>query len=576
MTAAQRDGSIISAELFEELATSGAACLKTNKKTVNDLNVFPIPDGDTGDNMYMTLQGGLSYLKSETDGSLASKSEALANGMILNARGNSGVILSQFFSGIAKGLSGISEASTRVFAEALAKGVNQAYKAVVTPVEGTVLTVAREATEYALSHLEENLTIKDFFRQYVEQMKLSLDKTPELLEVLAEAGVVDSGGAGLLVIFEGMLAAMEGQSYELSEDAGESAAKALDFSKFDENSVMTFGYCTELLLRLQTSKVENPKDFDIQIIIDYLSTVGDSIAAFLTGTIVKIHVHTLTPYKVLEFCQRFGEFLTVKIENMTLQHNETDESFAGKSKPADKPENKPADKKEESSFRRKRQRRPFALVTVASGAGLSNTFLEFGADFVIDGGQTKNPSVEDFISAFDEVNADDVFVLPNNSNIILAAKGARDIYKDSRIHVIETKSFGEAYSILSMLDYSSGDAEAIAEEMQENMKSSVTGMVTTSIRSVTLDGVKIEEGDYIGFSGKTMLVSEKTPIDAFKQLSKKLCAAEREFMIVFFGDKMTDADMNEAERFVSDTYPNVEYYAVHGCGEVYNYIVILE
>ena len=564
MTAIEREGSVISAELFTELAESGAACLKTNKKTVNDLNVFPIPDGDTGDNMYMTLQGGISYLKDESESSLSAKSEALANGMILNARGNSGVILSQFFSGIAKGLSGISEANTKVFAEALAKGVSQAYSAVVTPVEGTVLTVAREATEYALSHLKENCSLKDFLRQYVEQLKLSLDRTPELLEVLADAGVVDSGGAGLLVIFEGMLAAMEGKGYELSDEGADApAAKALDFSKFDENSVMTFGYCTELLLRLQTSKVENPKEFDIGIIIDYLSTIGDSIAAFLTGTIVKIHVHTLTPYKVLEFCQRFGEFLTIKIENMTLQHNETDESFA-------------LNKKTEDSFKKKRPRRPFALVTVGSGKGLSDTFLEFGADFVIDGGQTKNPSVEDFIHAFDEVNADDIFVLPNNSNIILAAKGAKEIYSESRIHVIETKSFGEAYSILSMLDYSSADAEAIADEMRENMKSSVTGMVTTSIRTVSLDGVDIEEGDFIGFSGKTMLVSEKTPLEAFEGLSHKLCADERDFMIVFFGDNMTDADMKAAEEFVKSEYPSIEYYPVHGCGEVYNYVVILE
>lgn len=554
---------IIDAELFETLAASGAASLKSNKKTVNDLNVFPIPDGDTGDNMYMTLQGGISYLKRESEDSLAAKSEALANGMILNARGNSGVILSQFFAGIAKGLEGVTEASMRVFAEALSRGVTQAYSSVATPVEGTVLTVAREATEYAMAHLEENLSLRDFLRVYVEQLKSSLDRTPELLDALAEAGVVDSGGAGLVAIFEGMLSAMEGDVLQYTEDADAPKAHELDFSKFDENSVMTFGYCTELLIRIQSSKVESPKDFDIDIIKNYLASIGDSIAAFKTGSIVKVHVHTLTPYKVLEFCQRYGEFLTVKIENMTLQHSDTDESFALNKKEA-----------EEKKIRRKR--RPYALVTVASGEGISSTFREMGADLVIEGGQTQNPSVECFTEAFDEVNADDIFVLPNNSNIIMAAKSAAEIYKDSRIHVIETKSFGDAYSILSMLDYEVGDAEAIAEGMREALGTTVTGMVTTSIRTVNLDGVDIEKGDYIGFTNKTMLVAEKKKEDAFFALSKKLCAAERDFMIVFFGKDVTDCEMEQIGKTVAREYPSVEYYPVKGGQDVYSYVIILE
>ncbi len=553
---------VIDAKLFEELAASGAACLKSNKKTVNDLNVFPIPDGDTGDNMYMTLSGGISYLKRESEDSISAKSEALANGMILNARGNSGVILSQFFAGIAKGLEGVSEASMSVFAEALGKGVSQAYSAVATPVEGTVLTVAREATEYAMSHLEENVSLRDFFRHYVEQLKASLDRTPDLLDALAEAGVVDSGGAGLVAIFEGMLAAMEGDAIELTTDGDAPAAKELDFSKFTADSVMTFGYCTELLLQLQSSKVENPSEFEVSTIIDYLNGIGDSIAAFKTGSVVKIHVHTMTPYKVLEFCQRFGEFLTVKIENMTLQHNETDEDFA-------------LNKKKDVNKRR-RARRKFALVTVATGEGLINTFREMGADLVIEGGQTQNPSVECFTEAFDEVNADHVFVLPNNSNIIMAANSARDIYKNSEIHVIETKSFGDAYSVLSMLDYSSEDAQSIAEDMRAAIGSSVTGMITTAIRTVSLDGVDIEEGDYIGFTQKTMLTAEKTKDAAFFSLARRLCADERDFMIVFFGADVTDGEMDAIGKRVCDEYPNIEYYPVRGGQDVYSYIMILE
>ncbi len=561
-----KDKKYIDAKAFEALVTRGASNLKSNKEMVNDLNVFPIPDGDTGDNMYMTLGGGISQLKSGKDKTLEEKARALADGMILNARGNSGVILSQFFLGIAKGLEGVKEADSDTFLSALRCGVKEAYSAVVTPVEGTVLTVMREATEYMEEHPTKSASLLGFLKEYVEEMKLSLDRTPDLLDVLAEAGVVDSGGAGLVAIFEGML---DATGEERSTDLEESSAKAqsLDFDKFTEDSEMTYGYCTELLLRLQRAKVSDPEHFDIQTIISYLEGIGDSIAAFMTGTIVKIHVHTLTPHLVLEFCQKFGEFLTIKIENMTLQHNETPDTFATK-------------KKEGETKKRLRARRPFALVTVGTGSGLCDTFRELGADLVIEGGQTKNPSVEDFLEAFETVNADHIFVLPNNSNIILAAATAGELYEkehgDTHIHVIKTKSFGEAYSILSMLDYSSADAAAIIAEMESNRSASVTGMISTAIRSVNIDGIDIKEGDYIGFSDKTMLLSEHDSLSAFYTLTKKLCAEERDFMICFFGKDVTDSDMSAAEKYVKENYPSLEFYPVRGGQDVYTHIVIME
>lgn len=549
----------IDGELFERLAASGAACLKANKKTVNDLNVFPIPDGDTGDNMYLTLNGGISFLKNEKGATLAEKSESLARGMLLNARGNSGVILSQFFAGIAKGLEGVDAASIETFAKALRSGVEQAYSSVVQPVEGTVLTVAREATDYAYSNLTEDEDADKFFQDYVEEMKRSLDRTPTLLDVLGEAGVVDSGGAGLLVIFEGMLAAIEGKTIDMpTGEADSEGGSSIDFSKFNEDSEMLFGYCTEFLLQLQNSKVD-ATNFDINIIINYLNEMGgESIVAFKTGTVVKVHVHTMTPYKALEFCQKFGEFLTVKIENMTLQHNETSEDFATK------------------KFKKTRPHKTYALVTVAIGEGLIETFSELGADVIIEGGQGKNPSIERFIEAFDEANADHVFVLPNNSNIIMAANQAAELYKKSNIHVINTKNFGHAYSILSMLDYSSEDADAIAESMTLAMQDSVTGMVTNAIRSVTLDGVEVAEGDYIGFTDKTMLVSGKDRLGVFKGLSEKLGADEKEFMIVFYGKDVTDGEKTAIKESVEELYPNMEFYPLDGGQDVYDFIMILE
>ena len=388
-------------------------------------------------------------------------------------------------------------------------------------------------------------------------MKISLDNTPNLLAVLKEAGVIDSGGAGLLYIGEGMKSAVEGKEVAVTDDRGASDDE-IDFSKFTEDSEMVFGYCTEFLLQLQNSKVD-AKAFEIQPIVDYLNTIGDSIVAFKTGTVVKVHVHTLTPYKALEFCQQFGEFLKIKIENMTLQHNETE-------------------KKQESVKLKKKKvnHTKFGLVTVATGEGLINAFTEFGADVVIDGGQGKNPSIERFIEAFDDANADNIFVLPNNSNIIMAAKQARDLYKKSNVYVIETKNFGQAYSILSMLDYNADDAEEIAENMKGDMANVVTGMITGSIRDANIDGVEIEKGQYIGFTDKTMRVATNDKVETFTALADNLEADSKEFMIAVYGNTITDKEKQAVREKVEEKYSNLEFYEIDGGQEVYDFIMILE
>lgn len=543
-------------KLFRKLVVGGALALKSNLKTVNELNVFPIPDGDTGDNMYMTIHGGVDALV-EGEESVGEVSKSVSTGMLLNARGNSGVILSQFFAGIADGLVGKESATVNEFVLALTSGVKKAYASVVQPVEGTMLTVVREATEYAVKNTDEKTTLGEFFDKFVQEMQKSLNRTPQLLAVLKEAGVIDSGGAGMLHIAEGMKNALEGKEYAEEGDGTEKKQK-LDFSAFTEDSVMTYGYCTEMLLRLQSSKVDVEK-FSPDTIIEYLETIGDSIVAVKTDSIIKLHVHTLTPYKVLEFCQKFGEYLTVKIENMTLQHNESEKS-------------------EESDvrFKRTRPRRKFGVVTVATGKGLIDTFTEFGADVVIDGGQGKNPSIERFIEAFDETNADYIFVLPNNSNIIMAATQASEMYEKSNIIVIPTKNFGHAYSALSMLDYSSDDPEQIKESMLEAMAEAETGMITESIRTAHIDGVDITEGEYIGFSDKKMLVSKENKLDAFFGLADKMNAEEKAFMIVVYGESVSKSDREEIASVVAEKYPMLEFYEIDGGQKVYEFIVILE
>ena len=548
----------VNGELFRRMIRGGAACLHENVQIVNDLNVFPIPDGDTGENMYLTMKGGVDALNGAPE-ELGDMAKAVATGMLLGARGNSGVILSQLIFGLSEGLKGCSEADPKTLSDALLMGVKCAYGAVANPTEGTVLTVAREAAERAAASAREGCGIAEMFEAYLEEMRASLERTPELLPVLMEAGVIDSGGAGLLYITEGFARALSGESFDADGETAVGSAQSLDLDKFDSSSEMVFGYCTEILLRLQNSKCD-PESFSVEELIAFLETVGDSIVAFKTGTAVKIHVHTMKPYLVLEHCQRFGEYLTVKIENMTLQHNE---SVTEREKLSSELLKMP-----------KRQRRPFATVTVGSGEGVINMLTEMGADYVISGGQTQNPSAEDFTRAFDQVNADVVFVLPNNKNILLAAKQAAEIYGDSDIRVIETRSLGEGYSALEMLDYSSNDADAIEAQMREDMKNSLTGMIARSVRDTSVGGIEIERGDYMGFTDRDMLLSTKDKLDAARELAKRL-ADGRDFLIAVYGKDMTEAERASFREW-GEGLSGVEFYEINGEMEVYDLILIAE
>lgn len=534
---------------FAAMLRQGAVALGKEKNTVNDLNVFPIPDGDTGDNMHMTLKAGCAALKDNL-GTLSEISAAASSGMLLGARGNSGVILSRIFAGLAKGLQGVIVADTKAFANAMASAVAEAYKAVPVPVEGTIITVLREGAAGA----DASTDLNHYFETLLSAMQISLDHTPELLPVLKDAGVVDSGGAGLLCIFQGMNDALCGRiSEEELAPASTPTAPVVELDKFDENSTLEFGYCTEFLLRLMRSKIDL-ETFDEQVIIDYLNQIGESVVAFREGSIVKVHVHTFTPGVILNEMQKYGEFLTIKIENMSLQHHQSVNQ-------------------NNASFKKPQQ--PYGIVAVASGEGLINAFRELGTDEVIAGGQTMNPSTQDFLDAFSRINAQHILVFPNNSNIKMAADQAAELYDKADIRVMPSTTIGEGYYGVGSVDRSLNDIEEVVESVNEIMQSVSTGMVSTAIRDAEGDGVTVHTGNFVGYCGKKILSASDNRLEAAKALCERLDAASRDVLLVFFGQ---DVPEEEAEKLVAEltaTYKNLEIMLNNGTQPVYDYIFVL-
>ena len=543
----------IDGQIYSQMIVGGASVLGSHSDEVDDLNVFPIPDGDTGTNMLQTIEGGAHVDGDEID--LGKESSKIAEAMLLNARGNSGVILSQFFAGIAKGLEGVHEADVDTLIEAFKSGVESAYKSVFKPTEGTILTVMREATQKA-SEMGAK-TPAEFFDFFIKSAEESLIHTPDLLPVLKKAGVVDSGGAGLIYIVKGMKRALDGESFEKNKT--EEKASELDLDAFDENSVLEFGYCTELLLRLQNAKT-NIEAFEVSTIISYLETIGDSIVAVKNGSIVKIHVHTMTPDKVLSYCQQFGEFLKIKIENMSLQHNNTTLSSED----------------EELVTHIEKEMAPFGIVAVANGAGIKEAFLEMGANVIVDGGQSMNPSTEDFIRAFDEANAENILVFPNNSNIILAAQTAAQLYKKSNVRVVNSKTIGDGYASLSMLDTESGELEDIAQACEESMQGVLTAEISQCVRNAEFDEISVEIGDYIGFMGKNILSCAKKRLDATLKTIDQLNLKEHEICIIIKGEDSDDDECDQIERYIAKNYPRAEVFFIDGGQHVYSYIIVAE
>lgn len=554
----------LNGEQFKELTLNGALNLKANFEEVDKLNVFPVPDGDTGTNMLRTIQGGVNAVSTSNENNLGEMGKILSKGMLMGARGNSGVILSQIYRGICKGLEGKTEVNALELVKAYQVGVKQAYSAVVTPVEGTILTVFREAVEAASKKMTADSTINDFYDEHLKGASKALKNTPNLLPVLKEAGVIDSGGAGYVYIVKGIVKYLGGEKIEaeLSQEAKEESGEQhpVDFSAFTADDTLQFGYCTEFILRLQNSKV-NVKEFDEKTIIDELNEKdisGDSIVCLKDDDVIKVHVHTKEPGIVLHKMRKYGEFLTIKVENMALQHNEEMSE-------------------EEREETKQREHKKHTIVAVASGEGLVKQFEALGVDIVISGGQTMNPSTEDFISAFKKLDTENIYCFPNNKNIIMAAQQAAKLYKGAKVHVICSKSIPQCFSALTMLDLSSDDPELIVGGFNEQIKSVVSGEVTTATRTTKIGGVQIMKGDHLAIVDGKIKFSGKAKNRIVVDLLNKVPNMKNKSMVtIIYGKDATEDEKKKNVAAITQRYPSVEVIAVDGGQAVYKYLVAVE
>ena len=542
----------IDVDLFKKMVINGAINLKNNHAEVDALNVFPVPDGDTGTNMSMTITSGVRELENCESSSIIENAKVLSRGALMGARGNSGVILSQFFRGIYVGLKEIQHNYLTIeeFMNCLLSGRKIAYKAVMAPVEGTILTVVREAAENTESHLNEFDTIDSLLEFYYNEAEKTLANTPELLPVLKEAGVVDSGGAGFCKIIEGMLMALKGEILEAKE------AKPQEDEANDAAQEIKFAYCTEFILDLR-----KPDTFEERELTATLSLLGDSLVVIRDTKTVKVHIHTNRPGRVLEIAQKSGEFQTLKIENMHLQHSHLEEGAKG-AKAAEAPKaNEP--KKE------------FALIAVCFGDGIVNTFKELGVDYVIEGGQTMNPSTEAFVSAIKAVNAKNVIIIPNNGNVVMAAKQAAGMVRGSKVEVILAKTIAQGYA--SLINY---NPEATMEENLEAMGESIahvkSGEVTYSVRDTEINGVKIVAGDYMGIADGEIIVSVKEEKDAVKGLLEKMIDDESEIATFFCGKDVTEEEKALVEEMCLEINKNLDVEIIDGNQDIYSYIIAVE
>lgn len=544
---------IIDGQCYAQMLMAGAAELSAHTAEINDLNVFPVCDGDTGTNMSKTVAGGLAEISANTAVGIGALSERFARGVLLAARGNSGVILSQIFAGINEGLAGHESVSAIELAEAYRRGIAKSYAAVQNPTEGTILTVFRESTDYAAAHLDEKSSIEDFFCLHIDEARRSLAATKEILPVLAEADVVDSGAAGYLCIAEGMYGVLTGKTAAAPiSPAAQAEAAAPDIDLFTRDSVLEFGYCTEFLLRLTTAKC-NPDCFEIKALITALEDMGgESIVAYQQGDIVKVHVHTFAPGEVLALAQRFGEFLTVKVENMSLGHSNPT--------PVAKP----------------RSNKKFSVLAVASGEGLCTLFEEMGADRIIAGGQTANPSIEEFVEAFRACDTPNIIVLPNNKNVILAAKQAASLYEGAAVHIIETKTLMQGYAALSVINPGITDIETLTESAQRAARDVIGVEVTRAVRDANLNGKSIKVGDYIAIGEGGIVAVTETPEQA---VCEALAAADTdlcELITLFVGKGVSEENRAALTEQLEEEYPDCEITVYEGGQDVYDYMVAVE
>lgn len=542
----------IDGAMLKQMLLSAAQFLEDNKETVNALNVFPVPDGDTGTNMSLTMQSAAKEILALKTDKLGEVAKALSKGSLKGARGNSGVILSQLFRGFAEFLKDYEQVDTVQFAKALMGGSDKAYKAVMKPVEGTMLTVARVTAEKSVKIANETKDFTGFFSRILDVAKDTLDNTPNLLPVLKQAGVVDSGGMGVLYIIMGAANALD-EDFDLDISSFDAKDISLpSFSDTDSSQSIEFGYCTEFFIKNLHPYI---KDEDIEKLKQKLERFGDSIVVVGDMDLIKVHFHTNMPGKGLQLGLRFGELSNIKIDNMREQHSHNME-YAELAMADNSPE------------------KDFGILSVAMGEGIANLFKDLNADYIIEGGQTMNPSIEDILNAANKVRAKEIFILPNNSNIVLSAKQAAEL-SDKPIHVIPTKSIPQG--LAALIAY---NPELPIDENNNLMLKAIeqvkTGQVTYAVRDSNFDNQQIQEGDFMGLSNGTIMTVGKDIETVTQDLLKHMVDEDDEIITLLYGKDATEETTNQILAFLEDTYPDIEVELLDGGQPLYYYIISVE
>ena len=537
----------IDGKKFRDIFVSGANNLQNHKDLVDKLNVFPVPDGDTGTNMSLTISYAIKELAKVQNDNITDIGKALSKGSLMGARGNSGVILSQIIRGIAKSIEGKESLNVVDLANAFKNGSDTAYKAVIKPIEGTILTVVRESGEYAVSIAQEDMDMIEFLEAVVEKANESLNNTPELLKALKEAGVVDSGGKGLVLIYEGMLSSLKGTNIEAVE-GGASNAVEVNVEQNISTEDIKFQYCTEFIL-------ESDKVDDLTIRERFLK-YGDSLAVVGDEGVIKVHVHTNDPGLAIQEALSYGQLLTIKIENMKLQHENKVLNETAQTKEA------PVEEKE------------YGFIATSMGEGLAQIFKDFGVDHIIEGGQTMNPSTEDFMKAIESLHAKNIIILPNNSNIIMAANQAKEL-SDKNIIVIPTKNVSQAFATLVAFD---GDADITENEanMMEALSTVKSGQVTYAVRDTVINDVEVKEGNIIGIAeGKLLSAGDKVD-EITTDLVEKLVDEDSAIITLFYGEDTTEEEAEALRDLLEEKFEDIDVELHYGGQPLYYYLISVE
>lgn len=556
--------STINAAVFAKMFLAGAKNLEAKKEWINELNVFPVPDGDTGTNMSMTIMSAAKAVSELENPTMKELAKAISSGSLRGARGNSGVILSQLFRGFAKVIAEYDELDVVILTEAMQKAVETAYKAVMKPKEGTILTVAKGAANKALELCDDTDDIVFFVDEVIKEADHVLSKTPEMLPVLKQAGVVDSGGQGLVQVLKGGYDSLIGKEIDYSIEGSAASAGVMKITAETEADIK-FGYCTEFIIVLNKPLTEK-QEHEYK---GFLESIGDSIVVVADDEIVKTHVHTNDPGLAIQEALKHGSLSKIKIDNMREEHQEKLIKDAEKLAKEQKEEETKEEAKAEEP------RKEMGFISVSIGAGVNEIFSGLGVDYIIEGGQTMNPSTEDMLNAIDHVNADNIFILPNNKNIVLAANQAASLVEDKKIIVIPTKTIPQG--ITALINFiPDQSAEENAERMTAELENVKTGQVTYAVRDTVIDDKEIKQGDYMGIGDKSILAVGKDIKGTTEDMVAEMVDEESAIICIYYGEEVTEEDANALGAALEEKYPDVEVEIHFGGQPIYYYVISVE